>query len=100
MWIVDVRRFGIHSHPSATIAATSGWEMGIPEYALFILLSWDCVNYPYTVEWQVTLCAPTWHVSFRGGEASCKVLYCCSLLYFTAVSGLCQSYINWGMLAV
>jgi len=29
--------------------------------------------------WQVTLCDPVWHVSFRSGEASCKLL-CCVLL--------------------
>jgi len=26
-------------------------------------------------EWQVTLCDPIWHVSFRSGEVGCELLY-------------------------
>jgi len=33
-----------------------------------------------SARWQLTLCDPTWHVSFRNSEASCKLLYS---VYFT-----------------
>jgi len=33
--------------------------------------------------WQVTLCDPIWHVSFRSGEANCcKLLYSVYLLTY------------------
>jgi len=36
--------------------------------------------------WQVTLCDPIWHVSFRNGGACCELLYGVTLLYFTTHS--------------
>jgi len=35
------------------------------------LTGWDKGENVTSARWQVTLCDPVWHVSYRSGEASC-----------------------------
>ena len=50
------------------------------------LIGWGKGGNVTSAGWQVTLCDPIWHVSFRSGEACCELLYPVTyLLYLSAV---------------
>ena len=58
-------------HPSGVAKSSTsfGWDKG------------GNVSY---AGWQVTLCDPIWHVSFRSGEACCELSYSVYLYLFTS----------------
>ena len=53
-----------------------------------VLIGWGKGGYVTSARWQVTLCDPTWHVSYRSIQRGvCELLYAFTLLYHVAGSG-------------
>ena len=50
-----------------------------------VLIGWGKGGYVTSARWQVTLCDPTWHVSYRSIQRGvCELLYAFTLLYHVA----------------